>query len=63
MGLVKQLLGIFYLILGLYLVNSYFEFVSLAFLEGISHVILLLAGILVLFHGIKFFFKSSKKKE
>ena len=61
MGAITKIFAFIYILIGLYLVNFYLKLVSLEFLISIEGWIMLIAGIIILIHGIKFLFKRAKK--
>lgn len=59
MGKFKKILAFIYILIGVYLINFYFKFVSLEFLSGIEGWIMLIAGIILFIQGILFLFKRA----
>lgn len=53
MGAISKTLGAIYLLIGLYLANASFDFVSLPIAGAIEGLIFLIAAVLVIIAGVK----------
>ena len=61
MGLITKIMAVVYLLVGFYLLNFQLGLISLDFLKGIEGGIMFVAGVIVLFHGILFFIKRTRR--